>query len=267
MAIPALLLGLLALALVGRSGIGVASSGAGTLAPKPATTSVVPLGEATTLPQPPQVRVPDVEGRPLAEAWQLFAEVGLPASAHDPDPAVPGSVVVSQEPPGGTMVPGGSPVGLRTALVTPALCAALAGVPDTDQTFFPASPGLLARLDATAVVAPPTLRSFIRTLLSWLRAHPAATSVSLHPGSAARWIASSSTAAHVRVPEAATERPGPPPPASLVRKRERRQSRMWTVMQDAGFGAPVPPPFGGKAERWRQGRSPPRSCGLHPGTG
>lgn len=101
MAIPALLLGLLALALVGRSGIGVASSGAGTLAPKPATTSVVPLGEATTLPQPPQVRVPDVEGRPLAEARQLFAEVGLPASAHDPDPAVPGSVVVSQEPPGG----------------------------------------------------------------------------------------------------------------------------------------------------------------------
>jgi hypothetical protein len=79
------------------------------------------------------------------------------------------------------MVPGGSPVGLRTALVTPALCAALAGVPDTDQTFFPASPGLLARLDATAVVAPPTLRSFIRTLLSWLRAHPAATSVNLPP--------------------------------------------------------------------------------------
>jgi hypothetical protein len=181
MAIPALLLALLALALVGRSGIGVHRSGTGTPAPKPATISVVPLGDTTTQPQPAQVRVPDVVGRPLAAARQLFAEVGLPASAHDPDPTVPGSVVVSQEPPGGTMVPRGSPVGLRTALVTPALCAALAGVPDTDQTFFPPSSGLLARLDAAAVVSPATLRSSFRTLLSWLRMHPAATSVSLPP--------------------------------------------------------------------------------------
>jgi PASTA domain len=181
MAVPALLLGLLALALVGRSGIGVDGSGAGTPAPKPATISVAPLGDTTTLPQPAQVRVPDVEGRPLVEARQRFAEVGLPASAYDPDPTVPGSVVVSQEPPGGTMEPGGSPVGLRTALVTRALCAALAGVPATDQTFLPPSPRLLARLDAAAVVAPPTLRSSVRRLRSWLRAHPAATSVGLPP--------------------------------------------------------------------------------------
>jgi hypothetical protein len=168
------------LALVGRSGIGV-DSGAGTPAPTSATISVVPLGDTTTLPQPAQVRVPDLEGRPLVEARQRIAEVGLLASAYDPDPTVPGSVVASQEPPGGTMVPRGSPVGLRTALETPALCAALADVPDTDQTFLPASPRLLARLDAAAMVAPPTLRSSVRRLLPWLRAHPAATSGSLPP--------------------------------------------------------------------------------------
>jgi PASTA domain len=181
LAIAALLLGLLALTLVGRFGTGVERSGAGTSAPKPATIGVVPLGETTTQPQPFQVRVPEVEGRRLAEAWQLFAEVGLLASAYERDPMEPGSVVVSQEPPGGTMVPRGSSVGMRTALVTPALCAALVGVPDTDQTFFPVSPRLLAKLGAAAGVAPPTLRSSVQTLLSWLQAHPAATATSLPP--------------------------------------------------------------------------------------
>jgi hypothetical protein len=175
LAISALLLGLLALILVGRSGIGVDSARPGTPGSKP--TSII--GEPTT--QPVQVRVPDVEGRPLAEARRLFAEVGLPASAYDPDPTGPGSVVVAQEPAGGTMVPPGSVIGLRTALVTPALCAALAGVPDTDQAFFPVASRLLARLEAAAVVAPPPLRSSTQVIVSWLRAHPAATATSLPP--------------------------------------------------------------------------------------
>jgi hypothetical protein len=175
LAISALLLGLLALILVGRSGIGVDSARPGTPGSKP--TSII--GEPTT--QPVQVRVPDVEGRPLAEARRLFAEVGLPASAYDPDPTGPGSVVVAQEPAGGTMVPPGSVIGLRTALVTPALCAALAGVPDTDQTFFPVAPRLLARLEAAAAVAPGPLRSSMQVIVSWLRAHPAATAASLPP--------------------------------------------------------------------------------------
>ncbi len=68
------------------------------------------------------------------------------------------------------MVPARSTIGLRTALVTPALCATLAGVPDVDTGFFPPSPRLLARLDAAAKLAPQTLRPAVRTLASYLRA-------------------------------------------------------------------------------------------------
>jgi hypothetical protein len=149
LAIPILLLGLLVLILVGRLGIGGGST------PTPLTST-----SGTTM-QPPlaQVQVPNMEGRPLAEAQQRFAALGLPTSAHDTDPTTPGSVVVSQEPPAGTLVPRGSAVGLRTALVTPALCAALADIPDTDVALFPAltSPRQLASLDAAAQVAPSEL--------------------------------------------------------------------------------------------------------------
>lgn len=172
LAVPALLvlLGLLALTLLGRFGIG-AGSGADTRATQPATTGSATI---TTL-RLAGVRVPDVEGRSLAEARRRFAEVGLPASAYEADPTGPGSVVVSQEPAAGTLVPRGSVVGLRTALVTEALCAALVGVPDTDGGFAPAPPGLLDRLDAAARVAPSELRPSIRTIVSWQRAHPAMT--------------------------------------------------------------------------------------------
>lgn len=70
-------------------------------------------------------------------------------------------------------------IGLRTALVTPVLCAKLAGVPDVDTGFFPPSPRLLAPLDAAAKVASPALRPAVRTVASYLRAHPAATGASL----------------------------------------------------------------------------------------
>jgi len=79
-------------------------------------------------------------------------------------------------------VPARSTIGLRTALVTPALCATLAGVPDVDTGFFPPSPRLLARLDAAAKLAPQTLRPAVRTVASYLHAHPAATGASLPLG-------------------------------------------------------------------------------------
>lgn len=122
-----------------------------------------------------------MQGHLVAKARQRFAAAGLPASPADGDPTWPGSVVVSQEPPAGTLVPRGSAVGLRTAVVTAALCAALAGVPDTDDGFAPAPAGLLARLDGAAAVAPAELRSVIRMIVAWQRTHPTMTADSWPP--------------------------------------------------------------------------------------
>jgi PASTA domain len=164
----ALLLGLLVLVVAGRSGIGGQAT---PLSTANRDTTVASVG------RPAQVRVPDAANRPLPEARQRLAAVGLPASAQRGDPTEPGSVVVSQEPAAGTMVAWGSPVGLRTALVTPTLCDALAVVPYPDGASFPGlrSPGQVAGLHAAAALAAPELRASIGTILAWQRAHPAMT--------------------------------------------------------------------------------------------
>jgi hypothetical protein len=148
----------------------------------PTVTAQPPATSAGTAgTRPREVTVPDVTRRPLDQARRLLTTAGLVATVNHGDPTGPGSVVVAQEPPGGSVVPARSTIGLRTALVTPALCATLAGVPDVDTGFFPPSPRLLARLDAAATVAPQTLRPTVRTVASYLRAHPAATGASLPP--------------------------------------------------------------------------------------
>jgi hypothetical protein len=142
----------------------------------PTVTSQSPATSAgTASTRPRQVTVPDVTRRPLDQARRLLTTAGLVAAVNHGDPTGPGSVVVAQEPPGGSVVPARSTIGLRLAVVTPALCATLAGVPDVDTGFFPPSPRLLARLDAVAKVAPQTLRSAVQTVAAYLRAHPAAT--------------------------------------------------------------------------------------------
>lgn len=146
----------------------------------PTVTTQPPATSAGTRPR--QVTVPDVTRRPLDQARRLLTTAGLVAAVNDGYPTGAGSVVVAQEPPGGSVVSARSTIGLRTALVTPALCATLAGVPDVDTGFFPPSPRLLARLDAAAKVAPETLRPAVQTVASYLRAHPAATGASLPLG-------------------------------------------------------------------------------------
>jgi hypothetical protein len=87
------------------------------------------LGTFTVDP-PAGVYVPSVMGFTLGDAGAALERLGLRGAPADGDPTEVDALVVAQEPPPDVRVSPGDVVGLRTAVVTPELCAVLRDLPD-----------------------------------------------------------------------------------------------------------------------------------------
>lgn len=118
-----------------------------------------------------KVPVPDVQGLSLTRAEQALRATGLtggPTSGPGwEDPDEPEAVVVSQEPPPGTLVEHGDEVGFRTALINPELCAVFTQLPPRqgDAHDLARTDGYWDMLGEARTFADPRLAGYIDDLL------------------------------------------------------------------------------------------------------
>lgn len=119
----------------------------------PAAEATIVLDDGRRRPAAEAAIVPDVVGLDLPTALGLLDDFDVRGSVlaeYDwADPDGPDAVVVSQAPPAGTTVARQDVVGLRTAVVTPELCAVLAPLTDHDG-------------DAASLAAIPAFEATIR---------------------------------------------------------------------------------------------------------
>jgi beta-lactam-binding protein with PASTA domain len=85
---------------------------AGAVVPEASTVDIV-VSEG-----PDRLAMPDVVGRPIVEARALLEQLGLPVATilHDSSSTFPPGVVVSQNPPAGAAIAGGSAITLRVSV-------------------------------------------------------------------------------------------------------------------------------------------------------